>query len=324
MCTSVRFTDTKGNMVFGRNLDWSFSYGEKVVVTPRGYAPTWAYDGSAGGAAVADGDQAVIGMAVVVDNIPLYFDCANESGLGIAGLNFPGFATYEDDAVDGKVNIASYEFPYWVARNFKTVDEVEKVLGNVAIVGKEIGKFPPSMLHWIIADKSRSIVVEYMDSGMHVHHDDVDVLTNQPQFDWHIENLRNYMALTPEVPADVDWRGQKLSAYGSGFGMLGLPGAFNSPSRFVRAAYLNAHYPDKETEKENVARLFHTLTGVAMVDGGAAMTDGDFEKTIYTGGYIEASKTYYWNSYDDISLRSVCMGAYDLSAKDLVVTDGEQ
>ena len=37
MCTGVRFADEDGNMYFGRNLDWSFSYGEKIVVTPRGY-----------------------------------------------------------------------------------------------------------------------------------------------------------------------------------------------------------------------------------------------------------------------------------------------
>ena len=37
MCTGVRFSDNEGNMYFGRNLDWSFSYGETILVTPRGY-----------------------------------------------------------------------------------------------------------------------------------------------------------------------------------------------------------------------------------------------------------------------------------------------
>lgn len=315
MCTSVRFTDTKGNMFFGRNLDWSFSYGQKVLVVPKGYKPQWAYDNPS----VKDEQHAAIGMGLVQDNIPLYFDCANEDGLGAAGLNFPGFAQYEPEPVDGKFNVASYEFPYWVVRNFKTVDEVEAVLPNIAIVGKKIGQFDPSLLHWMIADKNRAIVVEYMDSGLHIHHNEVDVLTNQPQFDWHIENCRNYMALTSAVPADVKWASLNLDAYGSGFGMLGLPGAFNSPSRFVRAAYTNAHYPAKETENDNVVRLFHTLSNVAMVEGGAAMTNGDFEKTVYTGGYSAATKTYYWNSYEDFAIHPVCMDDYDLDATDISV-----
>lgn len=315
MCTSVRFTDDKGNMYFGRNLDWSVSYGEKVLVVPRDYKPVWAFEKNAHETA----GRAVCGMGVVIDNKPLYFDCANENGLGIAGLNFPGFAQYEKDALQGKTSIAAYEFPYWVACNFDTVDEVERALEDVVIVGVPIGKFQPAMLHWIIADGRRSIVVEYMDSGMHVHHDDVDVLTNQPQFDWHIENLRNYMALSPAVPGDVDWRSLKLDAYGSGFGMLGLPGAYNSPSRFVRTAYTNAHYPVKATEKDNVARLFHTLSGAAMIEGGAEVLDGGFEITLYTGGYSAQTKTYYWNTYDDFTIHSVCMDDYDLKGTDIII-----
>ena len=41
MCTGVRFSDEEGNMYFGRNLDWSFSYGESILATPRGYHYRW-------------------------------------------------------------------------------------------------------------------------------------------------------------------------------------------------------------------------------------------------------------------------------------------
>ena len=199
MCTGVRFVDSNGGMYFGRNLDWSVPYGQKVVITPRGYKYNSAFLGEMnmkGGA--------IIGMAIVAENTPLYFDCANESGLAIAGLNFPGYAQYEPNAVDGKTNVAAYEFPLWVAMNFSTVDEVENALQNVAIVAKPINdKFPVSMLHWIIGDKDRSIVVEYTTAGMQIFHNDVDVLTNQPGYGWHKENLRNYMNLESPQPEKV-------------------------------------------------------------------------------------------------------------------------
>ena len=312
MCTGVRFNDDKGTMYFGRNLDWSTGYGQKIVVTPRNYHYHSAFLGD------MKPKYALIGMGIVEENTPLYFDCGNEAGLAIAGLNFPGYAQYESDAVDGKTNIAAYEFPLWVAMNFATVDEVEAALKDVAIVAKPINdKYPVSLLHWIIGDAKRSIVVEYTASGLQIFHNDVDVLTNQPGYTWHQENLRNYLNLSSPQPEKVTWGKAEMTAFGSGSLMRGLPGDYYSPSRFVRVAYLNTHYPIKSTEEENVARLFHTLTGVAMIDGAAAMNSGDFEKTVYTGGYSAATKTYYWNTYEDPAIQHATLTNYDIDGDKL-------
>ena len=314
MCAGVRFSDAKGNMYFGRNLDWSVGYGQKVVVTPRGYKYQSAFLGEQ-----SPKHGAIIGMAIVVANTPLYFDCANEVGLAIAGLNFPGYASYAPEAAYGKTNVAAYEFPLWVTMNFKSVDEVEKALADVAIVAKPINdKFPVSELHFIIGDSKRSIVVEYTANGMEIYRNDVDVLTNQPGYGWHKENLRNYMNLFPQMPAKINWSKAEMKAFGSGSLMRGLPGDYYSPSRFVRVAYLNTHYPVKTTEEENVSRLFHTLTGVAMVDGAAEMADGKCEITVYTGGYSAASKTYYYNTYENPAIVAVPMSDFDLDAAELV------
>ncbi|MBQ6393903.1 choloylglycine hydrolase [Candidatus Saccharibacteria bacterium] len=313
MCTGVRFSDDKGNMYFGRNLDWSEGYGQKVVITPKGYKYNSAFLGEMAP------KYAVIGMGIIQENVPLYFDCGNEAGLAIAGLNFPGYAQYEPNAVNGRTNISAYEFPLWVAMNFSTVDEVESALKNVAIVAKPINdKYPVSLLHWIIGDKNRSIVVEYTEAGLQIFHNDVDVLTNQPDYGWHKENLRNYMNLASPQPEKVLWRKAEMTAFGSGSLMRGLPGDYYSPSRFVRVAYLNTHYPVKSTEEENVSRLFHTLTGVAMIDGGAQMASGDFEKTVYTGGFSSATNTYYWNTYEDPAIQKVALSDYDTNGSELV------
>lgn len=314
MCTGVRFVDSNGGMYFGRNLDWSVPYGQKVVITPRGYKYNSAFLGE-----MTMKGGAIIGMAIVAENTPLYFDCANESGLAIAGLNFPGYAQYAETAVDGKTNVAAYEFPLWVVANFTTVEEVEKALKNTAIVAKPINEqYPVSQLHWIIGDAKRSIVVEYTANGMEIFENDVDVLTNQPGYGWHKENLRNYMNLFPQMPKEVKWGKAKMTAFGSGSLMRGIPGDYYAPSRFVRVAYLNTHYPVKDNEAENVSRLFHTLTGVAMIDGAAQMADGACEKTIYTGGYSAPAKTYYYNTYEDPAIQKVAMGDYNLDSAELV------
>lgn len=313
MCTGARFSDDKGNMYFGRNLDWSCGYGERVVITPRGYKYKSAFLG------VMSNSPALIGMGIIAENTPLYFDCANEHGLAIAGLNFPGYASYAPDAIEEKTNVAAYEFPLWVALNFTTVDEVEKALRNVAVVAKPINdQYPVSQLHWIIGDAKRSIVVEYTTNGMEVFENDVDILTNQPGYGWHKENLRNYMNLYPQMPKEVKWEKAKMTAFGSGSLMRGLPGGFYSTDRFIRVAYLNTHYPVQSDEASNVSRLFHTLTGVAMIDGAAEMADGAYEKTIYTGGYSSMTQTYYYNTYENPAIQSVAMKDYSLDSSELI------
>lgn len=313
MCTGIRFSDGSGHLYLARNLDWTSGYGERVVVTPTGYAPRSPFG------AVERIRHATIGMGIVAEGTPLYFDCGNDAGLAVAGLSFPGYAQYAPGPVEGATNVAEYEFPLWVASQFATVDEVVAALEHAVIVDRPIDEtYPSSLLHWIIGDAERAVVVEHTGDGMQVHDDDVDVLANQPGFAWHHENLRNYLNASPDFPAETVLGRAHLAPFGSGSHMRGIPGDYYSPSRFVRAAYVNAHYPEKASEEENVSRAFHTLQQVAMVDGCAAMGSGEFEKTIYTGLFSSRTTSYYWSTYDDPAVRSVRLADHAPGGADLV------
>lgn len=311
MCTGVRFNDAAGNMYLGRNLDWCVGYGQGIVITPRGKSVPSPFQGT------IKPKYAVIGMAITVGDVPLYFDVYNEAGLGIAGLNFPGYCGYAPDAIEGTTNIAAYEFPFWVAANFSTVAEAKAAIENVTIVAKPINeKFPVSELHWIIGDNKESIVVEYTPEGMQIFDNDLDVLTNQPGYGWHHENVRNYLHIENDYPGKIVWTRDSLVPFSSGSTMLGIPGAFDPVSRFVRVAFFNAHYPAQTGEKDNVTRLFHTLQAVAMCKGASMMSNNEFEFTVYTGGFSSATKTYYFQTYDDFGLTSASLNDYDLDATD--------
>lgn len=132
MCTGLRFTDDQGNLYFGRNLDVGQDYGEGVIITPRNYPLPYKFLDN------TTTKKAVIGMGIVVDGYPSYFDCYNEDGLGIAGLNFPHFAKFSDGPIDGKINLASYEIMLWVTQNFTHVSEVKEALKNVNLVNEAI------------------------------------------------------------------------------------------------------------------------------------------------------------------------------------------
>ena len=153
---------------------------------------------------------------------------------------------------------------------------------------------------------------------MHVYDNGLDVLTNQPPFPWHAENVRNYMHVSCEHPEPVTWTRDTLKAFGTGAGMVGFPGGYDPASRFVRAAFLNANYPAEEGEAANVTRLFRTLEGASMCKGGAKMTDGRYEYTLFSDGFSAATRTYYWCTYEDPARRSACMDDYDLDGAELL------
>lgn len=313
MCTGVRFVDADGKMYFGRNLDWTEGYGERVVVTPASAAVPSAFEHLEGS---SDG-HVVIGMGIVVAGIPLYFDCGNDAGLAVAGLNFPESARYAPEQRAGSTNVAAYEFPFWVARNFSCLDEVRAALEMVTVVAKPVNEqLPVANLHWLIGDASGSIVVECMVDGLHVWENDVDVLTNEPNFGWQRTNLRNYLTLSDEEPSNTAWGSASLAPFGSGMGMRGIPGDYSGPSRFVKAAFVNSHYPAQEGESANVTRLFRTLGSVAVPDGCAKMADGSYERTLYTSCFSSSTMTYYHATYEDPQIR-----AYPLSAADLAATE---
>ena len=216
MCTAVRFVDTKGNLYFGRNLDWTSDYGERIVVTPAEASVASAFENppifhdsssfkshptsdnhstaescstSTNYSEILDHPSyTVIGVGIIQEKIPLYFDCANEMGLAVAGLNFSQSTAYMDvkEAEESKAEsyyVAAYEFPFWVARNFASVKTLKEVLNRVVIVGKPLNEqLPVAKLHWIISDAKECIVVECLEDGLKIWENDVQVLTNEPEF----------------------------------------------------------------------------------------------------------------------------------------------
>ena len=248
-----------------------------------------------------DKNTPVIGIGIIVEDTPLYFDCMNDAASPWRGLNFAKYCKYATEAVNFTTNVAAYEFPLWVTRNFTSVDDVQEALKNVTIVGKPINdRFPVATLHWIIADNTRSIVVECTEDGMHVYDDDVDVLTNQSPFPQQIEHLDNYAYVSPRTGKSVKWGSSELETNQDSNSSQGLPGGYGSMARFVRAAYNNTHYPTQSGENANVNRLFKTLSTAAVIEGTAISANGEFEKTLFSDCYSTATQTVYLKKYDDM------------------------
>ena len=307
MCTAVTYK-TK-DFYFGRTLDYEFSYHEEVTVTPRNY-PLLFRDSS-----ILKSHLAIIGMAYVVDDYPLYYDGVNEKGLGMAGLNFVGNAVY-GKAIPGKDNIAQFEFIPWILGRCANVKEARALLENIQLTDTPFsGQLPVSQLHWLIADREEAITVEAMADGLRVYDNPVGVLTNNPPFDQQMLRLNDYMHLSPKDPENRFAPGLPLKTYGRGMGGLGLPGDLSSPSRFVRVAFVKMNALSGESEEASVSQFFHILGSVDQQRGCCEVGEGKYEITIYTSCCNADKGTYYYTTYENQQITAVDMHREDLDGK---------
>ncbi|WP_458408043.1 choloylglycine hydrolase [Anaerotignum sp.] len=305
MCTAVLYK----NRYFGRNLDYDHSFGEQVVLTPRKF-PFFFPDGQK-----LQNHYAILGMALVAEDYPLYYDGMNEKGLAMAGLLFAGNAVYHSSA-DGKDNIPSWAFIPWILGQCETVDEAEKLLFRLNLTDVSFSEaLPPSPLHWMIADKERSIVVESTADGLHIYENPVGVLTNNPPFPFHLENLNQYLNLTAEEPENRFSSVVELKPFSRGMGAIGLPGDWSSSSRFVRAAFVRSNSVSEEGE--DVSQFFHILGAVEQPEGCVHLGKGRYEKTIYSSCCDLEKGIYYDKTYDICSIRKVALAAQSLDGTGL-------
>ncbi len=309
MCTAI-FDDRYGHF-FGRTLDLERSYGEEISRVEKSEELSFFHEGK------MDSRFAFVGMAHRAQRekdgaeIPLYYDGMNESGLCIAALNFPGYAVYNEKK-DKCRNLASFEVIPFVLANCGNVGCAEKLLSGANITYDAFSpEYPPAPLHWMIADRERSIAVEQTVRGLEVHENPVGVMTNPPDHAYHMVRLSDYSALSSEPSENRLCPNVGLAHYSRGLGAFGLPGDFSSSSRFVRAVFVKEHTLiasealfKGETERAELDRFFDILASVS-VPLGCIMTDEDKPVcTVYTSACDMDNLRYHYFTFADRKIKA--------------------
>ena len=319
MCTAATYK-TK-DFYFGRTLDYEFSYGDEVTVTPRNFPLVFRNTGE------ISSHYAIIGMAFVSDGYPLYYDAINEKGLGMAGLNFVGNAKY-NKAKEGRENIAQFEFIPWILSQCSNVGEAKALLDKINLTDTPFSpQLPVAQLHWIIADRDKAITVEATESGLNIYDNPAGVLTNNPPFNEQMFMLNNFMNLSPKQPKNLFSLKLPLTTYSRGMGALGLPGDLSSQSRFVRVAFTKMNSISGDSESESVSQFFHILGSVDQQRGCCEVEEGKYEITLYTSCCNADKGIYYYTTYDNHQITAVDMHREDLDGNSIVrypLIKGEQ
>ena len=312
MCTAATYKAK--DHYFGRNLDLEYSYHETVTITPRKFPFHFRKVQSLAT------HYAIIGMAYVTDDYPLYYDATNEKGLSMAGLNFPGNADYKEMAEE-KDNVTPFEFIPWILGQCATVAQARLLLERMNLVKINYSEaLPLSPLHWIISDREESITVESVKEGLKVYDNPVGILTNNPTFDYHMFNLNNYMQLTKGTPKNSFAKDSdlQLKTYSRGMGALGLPGDSSSMSRFVKASFIKLNSLSGDCEEESVSQFFHILKSVEMQRGCVELAKDVYEFTRYSSCCNTDRGIYYYTTYDNSQICAVNMHKENLDGCKLI------
>ena len=310
MCTAADFI--ANGRYFGRNLDLGYSFGECVTITPRHFPFKFRH------LPTQKTHYALIGMALVKDGFPLYFDAVNEFGIAMAGLKFSGNAGFPKRGMMYDT-VAQFELIPYVLGRCKTLSEAKEALKRVNFSDTPFSKeIPISELHYMVSDAHRSIIAEPTKSGLYIYDNPFGVLTNNPPFPFHKENVNNYMNLTRRQAKNRLSQNLPLKAYSGGMGAVGLPGDFSSASRFVKATFVKHCSVRPISEDGSVNQFFHILSSVAMPNGCVETADGT-ERTQYSSCCNLDTGTYYYKTYSNNRISAISMKHENLDGDKLKI-----
>lgn len=324
-CTGIRLKADDGSIIYGRTMEWgSFDMHSRVAIVPRGFAFTGLTPDGFNGKKW----KSKYGF-VAVDMLErdVFGDGMNEKGLAAGLFYFPGFADYPGyDKAKAANTITAVDVLSYILSKFSTVGEVRRAMQDVRVVPvveKALGI--PMQAHWMVTDPSgQSIIIEYLNKELHIFDAPLGVITNAPSYDWHVTNLRNYVNLSAVAIPSKKLEDMNFAPLGAGSGMIGLPGDFTPPSRFIRAvAWTQTHRPLKDST-EAMYEFFRILDNFNVPLGSAEGSDlagtnleGLRSSTCWTTCWDISKKVLYFHTQHNRRVRKVDMKRIDFSKKEI-------
>lgn len=305
MCTAITLVSQQKETFLGRNMDFSYEIEPHLYIVPRHYP--W---NSALCERKIRSSYRFIGIGQQLDGLLAFFDGVNEMGFAAAALYFPGYAEYDTQAeVRSADQVGSFDFLQYILGNCASVKDLTAILENLSVIGLEdpvTGTVAP--LHWIAADRSGDCaVIEMTEKGKEVLSNPIGVMSNSPDFRWHMTNLRNYMEAGPRQMDEAYWGNVRLTPFGQAGGTRLLPGGFTSPERFVRAAYLKSHIPEPRNRREAIVSCFHIMESVTVPKGAVITSRNTYDYTKYTAFINTNTCEYFFRTYDNMQIGTVSL-----------------
>lgn len=308
MCTNLRITAQDKSVLVGRTMDLFYDLKSQLVVFPRNYQQHGSAPGGKPGYAWS-AKYGYVGMNAL--NLPVLSDGMNEQGLFASALYLPGFTKYQDvSEQDYGKTVAPIEVVNVILSLCANVGEAKELMAGLKVWAQP-SPVPSVVLdfHYVVHDALGGCVVfEYVNGDLKTYDNPVGALTNAPTFDWHLTNLANYVNLSANNAVPKQVGGITLKPLGEGSGMLGLPGDFTPPSRFVRAVALTQTVLPTQGATDAMVTLTHILNNFDLILG-VERPLGDEKKNIdYT----------QWSSMGNLSGKRYYVRMHDTPAYGMI------
>lgn len=297
MCTTVGFQYKEG-MILGRTLELGVILDNKML-----YVPKNTKDFIKGNGVKYESKYAVLGSGFF--NVASFGDGINEMGLMGSNNFFPGYGSFSSKNIDGKVNTTTAEAFDFLLSRCKDVDEVKKEVENINLLknDKKEDKESASNHFFFMDSKGNKLVLEPKEGKLIEYDNPFGVLTNAPEFSWHTTNLKNYVNLKAENINEKEFNEKIVTKFGEGTGMLGLPGDFTPPSRFIRAAYFVSNTPKNLKRNEGILQAFRILSQFDIPVGSIIdLKEKHEDITLYTSVMDTKEKGYFIKCHHNINI----------------------
>jgi choloylglycine hydrolase len=320
MCTGIILKAQDGAVIKGRSMEWgTMDIFSRIFIAPREKKITGT---------LPDGNTGFTWNAkygfVGIDAFGQYFasDGMNEKGL-VAGLFYhTGTAKYEKyDPTLAEKSMAATDLGTYILSMFATIDEIKNGIEGIHLVGIPLpGTNIEVPCHYMVADRSgKAITIEFLNGQTTIFDNPVGIITNSPSFDWHMTNLRNYLNFRADGEEKANYMGVEMIPIGHGAGLVGMPGDYTPPSRFVRAAALtNTARPtvdayDTVLEMNRIMDSFNVPLERVFTPKEKDMQKGLVSSTTWTTISDTKNLRYYYHTQYNRRLRCLDLSKVDLS-----------
>ena len=258
-CTGIALSSANGARVLARTVEWAASPMQcGYAVVPRGYSQI-SFTPSGKDGLKFKAKYGYVG--IYTDYQDFVVEGVNESGLSAGLFFFPAFGEYAPYVAKRKsLALCDLQVVSWVLSQFSSIDEIKRAIEkkevDIISIDSRIGT-----VHWRFAEPGgRVVVLEFTEGKAKFYENPLGVLTNSPNFPWHLTNLANYINLRSGSSQPLQLaKDLQVKPLGGGTGMLGLPGDFTPPSRFIRAAMLQSSAPLLPDAQQTALQAFHLL-----------------------------------------------------------------
>lgn len=313
-CTGITLKSKDGMTVAARTIEWAESVMNNLyVVVPRNQELQSLTPSGMDGVRFKS-KYGFVGLAV--EQKEFMVEGINEKGLSAGLFYFPNYGKYQPyDVMEKDKSLADFQVVSYVLAKCSTINEVKRELEKVRIINIDPRS---STVHWRFTEPSgRQVVLEIVDEVMHFYENPLGVLTNSPGIEWHWTNLNNYINLQPGNAPEHSFGPLAMKSFGHGSGMLGLPGDFTPPSRFVRAAFFQLTAPQQPNAEGCVFQAFHLLNNFDIPAGtelpmGKASVDLP-SATQFTVATDTGNRMIYYRTMYNSTIRCIDLKAIDFS-----------